>query len=207
MSSREEALGLLRGGSGQEPLLYSTMHSRGVGMCVCACARLLPSLSTSVCFHLCLPLPQHLWVSLCVFSSLAVFLCFSRAAFRLCVSCSVYCNCCSHACFLPPEHELCAKSALHLHIVGASYIPVGFPDGSAGKESTCDAGDTGDAGLIPGSGRSPGGGNGKPTPVFLSGKPHGQRSRVGYNLWDCRELDTIEHSSTHIFQWNKSVDT
>ena len=31
-----------------------------------------------------------------------------------------------------------------------------------GKESTCDAGDTGVTGLIPGSGRSPGGGNGNP---------------------------------------------
>ena len=36
----------------------------------------------------------------------------------------------------------------------------GFPSGSAGKESTCNAGDTGNKGLIPGSGRSPGGGNG-----------------------------------------------
>ena len=31
-----------------------------------------------------------------------------------------------------------------------------------GKESACNAGDTGDMGLIPGSGRSPGGGNGNP---------------------------------------------
>ena len=38
----------------------------------------------------------------------------------------------------------------------------GFPDGSAGEESTCDAGDTGNGGLIPGSGRSPGRGNGNP---------------------------------------------
>ena len=37
-----------------------------------------------------------------------------------------------------------------------------LPDGSAGKESACSAGDTGDAGLIPGSGRPPGGGNGNP---------------------------------------------
>ena len=36
----------------------------------------------------------------------------------------------------------------------------GFPDGSAGKESACSAGDTADVGLIPESGRSPGGGNG-----------------------------------------------
>ena len=37
---------------------------------------------------------------------------------------------------------------------------MGFPDGSAGEESACNAGDTGYVGLIPGSGRSPGGGNG-----------------------------------------------
>ena len=33
----------------------------------------------------------------------------------------------------------------------------GFPDGSAGKESTCNVEDTGDKDLIPKSGRSPGG--------------------------------------------------
>ena len=39
---------------------------------------------------------------------------------------------------------------------------LGFPGGSAGKESACKAGDTGDAGLIPGSGRSSGEGIGYP---------------------------------------------
>ena len=39
---------------------------------------------------------------------------------------------------------------------------MGFPDGSNGKESSWNAEDTGDAGLIPGSGRSLGGGNGNP---------------------------------------------
>ena len=46
-------------------------------------------------------------------------------------------------------------------------IPVclGFPCGSAGKESACNAGDLG---LIPGSGRSPGEGNGwQPAPVLF----------------------------------------
>ena len=38
----------------------------------------------------------------------------------------------------------------------------GFPDGSAGKESTCNAGDAGDLGSVPRLGRSPGGGNGNP---------------------------------------------
>ena len=36
---------------------------------------------------------------------------------------------------------------------------VGFPGGSDGKESICNVGDQG---LIPGSGRSPGGGPGNP---------------------------------------------
>ena len=36
---------------------------------------------------------------------------------------------------------------------------LGFPGGSMGKESACNAGDSD---LIPGSGRSPGGGHGHP---------------------------------------------
>ena len=32
-----------------------------------------------------------------------------------------------------------------------------------------------------------------PTPVFLHGESHGQRSLVGYNLWDHKELDMTEH--------------
>ena len=43
------------------------------------------------------------------------------------------------------------------------YIWIGgFPDGSAGKESACNAGDRGDTGLIPGSGRSLGEENDNP---------------------------------------------
>ena len=38
----------------------------------------------------------------------------------------------------------------------------GFPDGSAGKESPCNAGDTEDAHAIPGWVRSPAEGNGNP---------------------------------------------
>ena len=40
-----------------------------------------------------------------------------------------------------------------------SALLLGFPGGSEGKKFTCSAGDSG---LIPGSGRSPGGGNGNP---------------------------------------------
>ena len=46
----------------------------------------------------------------------------------------------------------------------------------------------GDAGSIPGSGRSPREGNGYPTPVLLTGKSHGQRSLAGYSPWGRRRL-------------------
>ena len=38
----------------------------------------------------------------------------------------------------------------------------------------------------PWSGRSPGEGNGLPTPVFFPGEFHGQKSLVGYSSWSCR---------------------
>ena len=32
----------------------------------------------------------------------------------------------------------------------------------------------------------------QPTPVFLPGEAHGQRSLAGYSPWDHKELDTTE---------------
>ena len=55
---------------------------------------------------------------------------------------------------------------------------LGFPDGSEIKASAWNAGDPGS---IPGLGRSPGEGNGKPTPVLLPGESHGGKSLVGYS--------------------------
>ena len=52
------------------------------------------------------------------------------------------------------------------------------------KNVPANAGDTGDEGSVPGSGRSPGGGNGT-APIFLPGESHGQRSLPGYSLWGC----------------------
>ena len=37
-----------------------------------------------------------------------------------------------------------------------------------------------------------------PTPVFLPGKSHGQRSLVGYSPWGCKESDTTEHANTKV---------
>ena len=66
----------------------------------------------------------------------------------------------------------------------------GFLGGSEGKASACSAGDLGS---IPGSGRSPGEGNGNfPFLVFLPEKFHGRRSLVGYSPWDHKKSDTTE---------------
>ena len=66
---------------------------------------------------------------------------------------------------------------------------MGFPGGSAGKESACSAGDVGS---IPGSGRSPGEGNGNPLQYSCPENPLGQRNLVGYRPWGHRESDMTE---------------
>ena len=60
------------------------------------------------------------------------------------------------------------------------------------KNPPANAGELRDAGSIPGSGRSPGRGNGNPTPVFLPGESHGQRSLAGYSPQGRKELDTTK---------------
>ena len=67
----------------------------------------------------------------------------------------------------------------------------GFPDGSVGEESTCSAGDRGDAGSSQGP-EGPQEGKWQPTPVFLPKKPHRQRSLASYSPKGCKELDTTE---------------
>ena len=54
----------------------------------------------------------------------------------------------------------------------------------------------GDVGLIPGSGRSPGVGNGNPLQYSCRGEFHGQRILVGYSPRDRKELDATEHTHT-----------
>ena len=54
----------------------------------------------------------------------------------------------------------------------------GFPGDPDGKEAACSAGDTGS---ISGSGRPPWRREWLPTPGFLPGESHGQRSLVGYS--------------------------
>ena len=69
------------------------------------------------------------------------------------------------------------------------------PGGSDGKESACSAGNLG---MMPGWGRSPGGRAWLPTPVFLPGEFHGQRSLAGFNPWGHKESDTTEVTNTQM---------
>ena len=74
---------------------------------------------------------------------------------------------------------------------------MGFPCGSAGKESTCNAGDLGS---IPGLGRFPGGEYGNPLNYSCLENPHGWRSLAGYSPWGLKESETTERLGTaHIF--------
>ena len=66
------------------------------------------------------------------------------------------------------------------------------------KNLPVSAGDAGDTGLIPESGRlTAWSRKWQPTPVFLPGKFHGQRRLAGYSPGGCKELDTTEWSSRH----------
>ena len=66
---------------------------------------------------------------------------------------------------------------------------LGFPGGSDSKESACNVGDLG---LIPGSRRSPGEGNGNLLQHSCPGESHGQRSLADYNPLGRKELDVTE---------------
>ena len=75
----------------------------------------------------------------------------------------------------------------------------GFPGGSDGKESTCNAGDLGS---IPELGRSPGEGYGNPLQYSCLENAPGQRSLVGYSPWAHKESDMTEQLSTFSYYYD-----
>ena len=71
----------------------------------------------------------------------------------------------------------------------------GFPGGSDGKESTCNV----ETQSSPWVGKVPWRREGQPTPVFLPGEFHGQRSPVGYSPWGHKESDMTEQLTLPLF--------
>ena len=81
-------------------------------------------------------------------------------------------------------------------IVGIFQVPlikIGLPRWLSGKEPSCQW----RSGLNPWVGKIPWRRKQQPTPVFLPGKFHGQRSLAGYSLWGLKESDTTEWLSMH----------
>ena len=75
------------------------------------------------------------------------------------------------------------------------YCDVELPRWRSGKESACQCRRRKRHGFDPCVGKSPWRRKRQPTPVFLPGKSHGQRSLVGYNLLGSKESDTTEKLS------------
>ena len=63
---------------------------------------------------------------------------------------------------------------------------VAFPRWFSGKESTCQCRRPWRLRFVPWVGKIPWRRKWQPTPVFLPGESHGQRSLAGYSLWSCR---------------------
>ena len=71
----------------------------------------------------------------------------------------------------------------------------GLPRWPSGKEPACQT-------LYPWVGKIPWRRKWQPTPVFLPGESHRQRSLVGYSPWSRKELDTTQRLNHH-HHWQK----
>ena len=116
--------------------------------------------------------------------------------------------------FIPSAIDLCSKppvpnsSDLLCLLNSAFYrnrtssilcLALGFPGGSDGKESACNAGDPGS---LPWVGKIPWRRELLPPPVFWPGKSHGQRSLAGYSSWGSQRVrhDWMTHF-VHLTWW------
>ena len=69
---------------------------------------------------------------------------------------------------------------------------MGFPGGASGKEPACQCRRCKAGGFDSLVGKIPCRRAGQPTPVFMPGESHGQRSLMGHCQRGCKELDTTE---------------
>ena len=67
---------------------------------------------------------------------------------------------------IPSFHDNKSQRSDRYVMIDAKFVCVWLSRCLSNKESTCNAGDTGDASSIPGLGRSPGGGNGSPLHIL-----------------------------------------
>ena len=89
--------------------------------------------------------------------------------------------------------ELDTTERLHFHLLFE-----GFPSGASGRESACNAGHLRDVGLIPGLGRSSGGGHDKPF-QYICLENATDRSLAGYAPEGRKESDMTEGTSHSVW--------
>ena len=73
-----------------------------------------------------------------------------------------------------------------------------LPGGASGKELACQCSRCKRHRFDPWVWKIPWRRQWQPTPEFLPGESHGQRSLVGCSPWGCRESDTTDWASTHM---------
>ena len=66
------------------------------------------------------------------------------------------------------------------------------------KDLPDNAGDIRHLGMIPGSGKFPGGGNGNPLQYSCLENPHGQRSLAGYSPWRLQRVGHDRSDFAHV---------
>ena len=96
-----------------------------------------------------------------------------------------------HPLFFGFPCSLCHQRALNRLLCAKHQVLIAFDTCPA-----CKVGDAEDAGLIPGWGRSPGGGHGNPLQCSCLENPHGERSLAGYGPWGHKGSDITERLST-----------
>ena len=75
----------------------------------------------------------------------------------------------------------------------------GFPGGASGKEAACQCTRLKRHRFHhPWVGKIPWRRSRQPTPVFLPGKSHAQRSLESYGPWGCKEMDILAYTHSHL---------
>ena len=72
--------------------------------------------------------------------------------------------------------SITVSESFTVKLLRPGFYLVGFPNGSAGEESACNAGDTEDMSSIPGLGRFPGEANGNPLQYSCLKNPMDKRA-------------------------------
>ena len=101
-----------------------------------------------------------------------------------------------------PTHAASFILRTNWMITRESYS-LGFPGGSDSKEGACSAGGRE---FDPWVRKTPWRSEWQPTPVFLPGDFHGQRSLVGYSPWGHKESATTQQlAHTHTVKYAKNI--